>query len=88
MMTPTMTGTQPALYTSRGKTIRPTGQENEKAFDLLNALDESQRKKAILNYRVGDLVLGPGHNGEVIEHPNENTIVFSGIVLLSSVVPA
>ena len=46
MMTPTMTGTQPALYTSRGKTIRPTGQENEKAFDLLNALDESHAQES------------------------------------------
>jgi hypothetical protein len=34
---------------------------------LLGVLDEAQRKKAILNYRVGNLVLGPGHDGETIE---------------------
>jgi hypothetical protein len=34
---------------------------------LLNALDEAQRKQAILNYRIGDLVLGPGHAGENIQ---------------------
>jgi hypothetical protein len=67
VMTPTMTGAQPALYTSKGKTIRPMGPENDKAFDLLNALDEPQRKKAILNYRIGNLVLGVGHDGETIE---------------------
>jgi hypothetical protein len=67
VMTPTMTGAQPALYTSKGKTIRPMGQENDKAFALLDALDESQRKKAVLNYRVGNLVLGPGYEGEMIQ---------------------
>ena len=30
-------------------------------------MDEAQRKQAILNYRVGDLVLGPGHDGETIQ---------------------
>ncbi len=67
VMTPTMTGAQPAVYTSHGKTIRAMAAENDKAFDLLDALDDSQRKTAILNYRVGDLVLGPGHDGETIE---------------------
>jgi Protein of unknown function (DUF3500) len=67
VMTPTMTGAQPALYTSKGRTIRPMGPENDKAFALLESLDESQRKKAILEYRVGNLVLGVGHDGETIE---------------------
>ena len=44
---PTLTGAQPALYTLNGKTVRPLGQESDKAFALLNALDESQRKQAI-----------------------------------------
>ena len=43
------------------------GEENDKAFALLNALDEGQRKRAILNYRVDDLVVGPGHAGETIQ---------------------
>jgi hypothetical protein len=65
-LTPTLTGAQPAVYQANGKTVRVLAAENDKAFDLLNALDEGQRKKAILNYEVGDLVLGPGHDGEVI----------------------
>ena len=48
VLTPTLTGAQPALYTSNGKTVRPLGQESDKAFALLNALDEGQRKQAIL----------------------------------------
>ena len=63
VITPTLTGAQPAIYQSNGKTVRALAQENDKAFTLLNALDETQRKQAILNYRVGDLVLGPGHAG-------------------------
>ena len=67
VLTPTLTGAQPALYTLNGKTVRPLGQESDKATVLLNALDESQRKQAILNYRVGDLVLGPGQDGKTIQ---------------------
>lgn len=65
-LTPTLTGAQPSVYQAKGKTVRVLAAENDKAFDLLNALDEGQRKKAVLNYKIGDLVLGPGHDGEVI----------------------
>jgi hypothetical protein len=67
VLTPTLTGAQPALYTSNGKTIRPLGQESDKALALLNALDENQRKQAILSYRLADLVLGPGQDGKTIQ---------------------
>jgi Protein of unknown function (DUF3500) len=67
VLTPTLTGAQPALYTMNGKTVRPLGQESDKAFALLNALDESQRKQAILSYRLADLVLGPGQDGKTIQ---------------------
>jgi hypothetical protein len=40
--------------------VRPLGQESDKGLALLNALDENQKKQAILNYRVTDLVLGRG----------------------------
>lgn len=66
VLTPTLTGAQPALYTVNGKTVRPLGQESDKAFALLHALDDTQRKQAILNYRVADLVLGPGQDGKTI----------------------
>ncbi len=66
VMTPTLTGAQPAVYTKAGKTIRVLAQENDQAFDLLNALTESQRKQAILTYQIGDLVLGPGQVGKTI----------------------
>jgi Protein of unknown function (DUF3500) len=34
---------------------------------LINALDDAQRKQAILGYRVSDLVLGPGQDGRTIQ---------------------
>ena len=67
ILTPSLIGAQPALYTANGKTVRPLGRESDKAFALLNALDEAQRKQAILNYRVADLVLGPGQDGKTIQ---------------------
>src|SRR5262249_23514096 len=67
ILTPSHTGVQPALYTVNGKTVRPLAGENDKAYALFNALDESQRKQATLNYRVADLVLGPGQDGKTIQ---------------------
>jgi hypothetical protein len=67
ILTPTLTGAQPALYTLNGKTVRPLGQESDKALALLNSLNENQRKQAILSYRLVDLVLGPGQDGKTIQ---------------------
>jgi hypothetical protein len=67
ILTPTLTGAQPSLYTLGGKTVRPLGQESDKALALLNALDENQRKQAILSFRLADLVLGPGQDGKIIQ---------------------
>jgi hypothetical protein len=67
ILTPSLTAAQPAKYTLDGKTVRPLGAENDKAFALINALDEGQRKQAILNYKVADLVLGPGQDGKTIQ---------------------
>jgi len=66
VLTPTLTGAQPALYTLDGETVRPLGQESDKALALLNALDDAQRKQAILSFRLADLVLGPGQDGKTI----------------------
>jgi Protein of unknown function (DUF3500) len=67
ILTPTLTGAQPALFTINGKTVRPLGPESDKALALLNALEESQKKQAILSFRLADLVLGPGQDGKTIQ---------------------
>jgi hypothetical protein len=67
VLTPTHTGAQPATYTLDGRTVRPLGRENDKAFALVNALDAAQKKQAILGYEVRNLVLGAGEDGKVIQ---------------------
>jgi hypothetical protein len=66
-MAPSLPAAQPATYTFEGRTIRPLGNENDKAFALINALDDAQRKQAILGSVVSDLVLGPGQDGRTIQ---------------------
>jgi hypothetical protein len=66
-MAPSLPAAQPATYTFEGRTVRPLGKENDKAFALINALDRDQRAQAILSYRVADLVLGPLEDGRTIQ---------------------
>jgi hypothetical protein len=67
VMTPSLPAAQPAKYTLNGQTVRPLGRENDKGFALINALNAAQLKKAVLNYEINDLVLGPGNDGKVIQ---------------------
>lgn len=67
VLTPSLIGAQPAMYSLNGATIRPLGQESDKAIALLNTFDERQRKQAILGFRLADLVLGPGQDGKTIQ---------------------
>ena len=67
ILTPTLTAAQPAIYNLNGKTVRPLGKESDKALALLNTLDAQQQKRAVLTYRVADLVLGPGQDGKTIQ---------------------
>lgn len=66
VLTPTLTGAQPATFQLNGQTIRPVGRESDKGLALLQSLDAKQRRQAVLNYRVPDLVLGPGQDGKKI----------------------
>jgi hypothetical protein len=66
VLAPTHTGAQPATYTMAGRTVRPLGDENDKAFALVNALTPEQQKQAILAPTVMNLVLGPGTDGKMI----------------------
>jgi hypothetical protein len=67
VITPSLPAAQPAKYTLNGQTIRPLGKENDKGFALIGALNAEQRRQAILNYRVNDLVLGPTEDGKTIQ---------------------
>ena len=66
-MAPSLPAAQPATYEFEGRTIRPLGNENDKAFALINALNDAQRQQAIIGSRVADLVLGAGQDGRTIQ---------------------
>jgi hypothetical protein len=67
-LTPSFIGAQPATYTdASGKTVRPLGDIEDAAFALINTLDATQQKAAVLGNTVIDLVLGPGQDGKTIQ---------------------
>ena len=66
-LAPVLTGCLPATYTESGKTVRALAAENDKAFALLGTLTDEQRRQAIFEHSVSDLVLGPGHDGESVQ---------------------
>jgi hypothetical protein len=66
VLTPSLTGAQPAAFQVDGRTVRPLGRESDLALGLLQSLDDAQRRKAVLGYDVPDLVLGPGEDGRTI----------------------
>jgi len=65
-LAPSLTGGQPVKYTIGGKAVQTVVAETEKSFQLINALNAEQQKKAIIGSRVIDLVLGPGQDGKKI----------------------
>jgi hypothetical protein len=67
VLTPSLPAAQPAKYELEGKTVRPLGHEQDRSFALVSALDAAQRRKAVLDYQVSDLVLGPGEDGKTIQ---------------------
>jgi hypothetical protein len=67
VLTPTHTGTQPDAFERAGKTVRPLGGENDKAFKLIGALDDKQRAQAVLGPKPLNLILGPGNDGKKID---------------------
>jgi hypothetical protein len=66
VMAPTHTGAQPATYTIDGRTVRPLGEEKDKALALMGGLTPEQQKVALLGVEVRNLVLGPGEDGRMI----------------------
>ena len=81
ILTPSFTGVQPSEYTLDqagdlsafepasvlpAGTVRPMADENDLAFELINALDQ-QQEEAILDYEVSALVLGADQDVRVLE---------------------
>jgi hypothetical protein len=67
VLEPTHTGTQPDKFKRAGQTVRPLGPENDKAFALVNALDDKQKVQAIIGIKPLNLQAGPGQDNRKVE---------------------
>ncbi len=67
VLTPSHVGAQPAIYSLEGRSVRPLGDELDKALALMASLTPEQQKQATLSYRVADTVLAAGQDGKVIQ---------------------
>jgi Protein of unknown function (DUF3500) len=66
-VTPSFIGDQPSSYTdASGATVVPLGDIQDEAFALVNSLDDTQKKAAVLDSTPIDLVLGPGEDGKTV----------------------
>ena len=61
-LAPTLTGGQPMHFSNDGRQITQMANEIAVAFELVNSLDDVQKKKAVLADRFTDMVLGPGRD--------------------------
>lgn len=59
---PSLTGGQPMHYSKDGKQIAQMADEISIAFELVNSLDDAQKKKTVLAERFADMALGPGRD--------------------------
>ena len=59
---PSLTGGQPMHYSKDGKQIAQMADEIAIAFELVNSLDDAQKKKTVLAERFTDMALGPGRD--------------------------
>jgi hypothetical protein len=66
-LSPSVTGGEPLKYTKDGKAIYIVENEVKQATAMLNSLTAEQRRKAIISDRRIDLVLGPGHDSQILQ---------------------
>jgi Protein of unknown function (DUF3500) len=66
-LSPSLTGGEPLRYSKDGKAIYIVENEVRQAMAMLNSLSAEQRRKAVISSRRIDLVLGPGHDGQMLQ---------------------
>jgi hypothetical protein len=66
-LAPSLTGGQPMSFTRDGQPVDQMNEEVAAAFELVNALDETQRSKAVIAGRFGDMQWGPGRDDARME---------------------
>ncbi|XVU29884.1 DUF3500 domain-containing protein [Actinoplanes sp. CA-054009] len=76
-LAPTLWGAQPASYTESSKTTEPLSGETKKAFALVDALDATQLKAAVLDTAVTEIVLGAGQDGKTLAQEGVKASTFT-----------
>jgi Protein of unknown function (DUF3500) len=66
-LSPSLTGGEPLRYSKDGKAVYIAENEARQAMAMLNGLTAEQRRKAVISNRRIDLVLGPGHDGQILQ---------------------
>lgn len=66
-MAPTLTGAYPNIYKKDGKDIFVLHDEVDRAMKLVNSLSADQRSKAIAPMQIWNFILGPGHDGQMVQ---------------------
>ncbi|MGW0653884.1 DUF3500 domain-containing protein [Streptomyces umbrinus] len=64
---PTLWAAQPAYYDKDGSEVEPLKGETEKAFQVVQSLDDEQFDTAELDTAVTEIVLGAGQDGKTLE---------------------
>jgi Protein of unknown function (DUF3500) len=66
-LSPSLTGGEPLRYSKDGKAVYIAENEVRQAMAMLNGLTADQRRRAVISNRRIDLVLGPGHDGQILQ---------------------
>jgi hypothetical protein len=62
-LSPTLTGGQPVKYAFEGRSVVQLAREQDKMFELIGALSESDLKQVVLGGHHDDMRFGPGREG-------------------------
>ncbi len=67
VMAPSLTGAYPNIYPKNGATFHVLGTESNRAGRLMLSLNPQQQLQATITSVMGDFILGPGHDGQVVQ---------------------
>ncbi len=76
-LSPSFIGTQPEAFQIADQKIRPLAGEIDGAFKLIDSLNDEQRKQAVMGSKRGQILTGPGNDGNVPKAKGVSCAVFS-----------
>nr|WP_277349477.1 DUF3500 domain-containing protein [Streptomyces sp. S3(2020)] len=76
-LAPTLFGVQPATYTLNGVSYEPLAGETDKAFAVVQSLDDDQLDTAVLDTAVTEIILGAGQDGKTLAYEGVQASTFT-----------